>query len=385
MNPQELMPLVSKIEMFSKIPWDILTSILVKSSLIRVPENTLVIKEGEIRDYFYILLDGVALVHVKTEEGYSIQLNRLTREGTYFGEMALLGRKPGVSSANVTAVTPLHLLKLSQADLHLCFSIDLNLKKKIAAHTYHTLIANIKAEIEHDILINQLVDSEMQYGSIHSLQANDIIYVQGDPRKYACIVLSGLVNLVKQADDREVVFYTLRKGAIFGDINISDDTTYSMTAKMAQPGKLMILTESELNALLLDEPMVFEMGSTLEYTYYSDRGYVTQYSNQIMDKHALISHYELKDGREMVTISVLAEDIQYIKDLLHTNAKSITYNTDERIRREIFVHNHLIVGAKTNGEWPEWDSVCDMIFQKTQLKPQDIAYFKKTGSFTPQT
>ena len=51
-----------------------------------------IIKQGDVGETFYLLLDGQVDILVKNEQGNETLVNQLSK-GSYFGEMALMGNK----------------------------------------------------------------------------------------------------------------------------------------------------------------------------------------------------------------------------------------------------------------------------------------------------
>lgn len=88
-----------------------LQSLIDYSSLISVPENQIIINEGEAGDYFYILINGVARVS-RRYLNRSINL-ALIHPGDYFGEWSILTGAP--RAASVSAVGRVDVLRIERA------------------------------------------------------------------------------------------------------------------------------------------------------------------------------------------------------------------------------------------------------------------------------
>ena len=76
------------------------------SKVVEVPERTVLCRQGEPGDEFFILVDGTALVTVSAQKKVRI------RPGEFFGEMCLLDGEP--RSATVKAETDLRLLVIDR-------------------------------------------------------------------------------------------------------------------------------------------------------------------------------------------------------------------------------------------------------------------------------
>lgn len=77
---------------------------------IAAPTDTILVKEGEPGDTFFILLSGEATVRRKGAAARSRRVTSL-RAGSYFGELALLDTAP--RNATVAASTPVSLAVIS--------------------------------------------------------------------------------------------------------------------------------------------------------------------------------------------------------------------------------------------------------------------------------
>jgi len=72
------------------------------------PSDTTIIREDDIGDYMFILVEGEVLVHRR-----SAQIGRL-RSRDFFGEISILDRGP--RSASVTTLSNCQLLRIDQRD-----------------------------------------------------------------------------------------------------------------------------------------------------------------------------------------------------------------------------------------------------------------------------
>jgi ABC-type lipoprotein export system ATPase subunit/CRP-like cAMP-binding protein len=95
---EELMGLVERRHMYhqlqslSSLDENLLSSILKETKPAMYNEGHEIIKQGEVGDTFYLLLEGQVDILVKDERGGEVLVNQL-RRGSYFGEMALMGNK----------------------------------------------------------------------------------------------------------------------------------------------------------------------------------------------------------------------------------------------------------------------------------------------------
>ena len=90
---------------------------------IGVPKGKLLVAEGQIGQEFFIIVDGKATV---TRRGKKVAT---LGPGSYFGELALLDRRP--RSASVTSATDMDLLVLAQREFNGLFQVVPGIARKL--------------------------------------------------------------------------------------------------------------------------------------------------------------------------------------------------------------------------------------------------------------
>ena len=81
---------------------------------VEIAAGTPVVVEGDVADAFYAVVDGTLVVTAVGERGGAPVRLRTLGDGTYFGEIGLIGHIP--RTATVTATTECHLLRIAGAD-----------------------------------------------------------------------------------------------------------------------------------------------------------------------------------------------------------------------------------------------------------------------------
>jgi CRP-like cAMP-binding protein len=101
-SPRELPASVTdlaRIGLFGALPGETLTQLADRMRREEVPAGTVLVREGEPGDRFYVLLSGVAGVSQS-----ALGDRAILRAGEYFGEVALTMHVP--RTATITAMTP---------------------------------------------------------------------------------------------------------------------------------------------------------------------------------------------------------------------------------------------------------------------------------------
>jgi len=110
----EPIELLRKVPLFRDVPPEGYTDIAARMRAHSVPDNEIIIRQGEAGDSLFLIARGVVRV-AREEQGVTRDLATLMA-GDFFGEMALLHSEP--RTATVRAVTPCSLYELRRGDLN---------------------------------------------------------------------------------------------------------------------------------------------------------------------------------------------------------------------------------------------------------------------------
>ncbi|HSL28973.1 MAG TPA: cyclic nucleotide-binding domain-containing protein, partial [Anaerolineales bacterium] len=80
------------LQTLSSLDASVLQSILKDTSPVVYPEGHEIVRQGDVGDTFYLLLEGQVDILVRDEHSEQTLVNQLSA-GSYFGEMALMGTK----------------------------------------------------------------------------------------------------------------------------------------------------------------------------------------------------------------------------------------------------------------------------------------------------
>lgn len=99
---------LSRVGLLASLPGEALTRLAERMSRDEVPAGTVLVRQGEPGDRFYVLLSGMAGVTMAHLGPRSV-----LRPGDYFGEVAVAMHIP--RTATVTAITPCTVASCDQA------------------------------------------------------------------------------------------------------------------------------------------------------------------------------------------------------------------------------------------------------------------------------
>jgi len=99
------------VDLFRHLNKDLLEPLIEASSIVSIPENGIIVSEGEAGDYFYIIIRGLARVSHQLGD-CSINL-AMIKPGDYFGEWSILTGAP--RAATVSAVNRVDMLRIERS------------------------------------------------------------------------------------------------------------------------------------------------------------------------------------------------------------------------------------------------------------------------------
>ncbi len=100
------------------------------AEIIELPPGEIVIRENEVGDYLYVVMEGTVEVFIVDDNGKVIVLHEL-KEGNYFGEQALLPDGSGRRNANVRTNTAARLVRIPKEKFRLILERDQKLGKAL--------------------------------------------------------------------------------------------------------------------------------------------------------------------------------------------------------------------------------------------------------------
>lgn len=168
-----------------------------KGSVRKFTRHTVVMNEGDVSDYMYIIRSGEVMVFVTNESGKDAVLN-IQKEGEYFGELAMIDHQP--RSASVKTVGSAELVFVSRTD----FNAALMERPELAVKFLSAVTQRVRylTEVVKNLSLNDV------WGRI--VNTINMLAVEEDGRRVVTVRLThqDLANMVGAS--REMVSRILR-------------------------------------------------------------------------------------------------------------------------------------------------------------------------------
>ncbi|MCB1140871.1 MAG: cyclic nucleotide-binding domain-containing protein [Leptospiraceae bacterium] len=231
-----------------------------------IRENYYLVKQGEKPISMFILISGRLNVYRD-----NILVSKITKRGDYIGDIAvLLGTMP---SASVKTETPVTVIEIDAGKIdHFLFhtpDVAISLAQKSAERLVY-LNTNLAAIISRNYkpeltskLHSRFTKNEskeanpLSFEKLRSLYVNfkqgDIILAQGMPAPALYILVSGIVDIVR---DGKVIASEDIPGYYIGDVSILRETTANATVKAKTPCTLIEIHKEKVPGFLKHSPEI---------------------------------------------------------------------------------------------------------------------------------
>ncbi len=213
------------------------------------PPDASIIRQGEMGDKFYILLNGKADVYLSRPGGGEVLVNQLKR-GQYFGEMALLGG--GIRSATVKASSegPVSAAALDEKAFNSLIKDSPSLREEL-----NDIIQkrNIYNQLQMISSLNQkALASILRETRSVTYESEYEIIKQGDVGNSFYMLVEGSVDiLVKNEHGHEKLVNQLSKGNYFGEMALMGDPRRQASVRVSTgcSAKIIQLSAGEFEKL----------------------------------------------------------------------------------------------------------------------------------------
>ena len=359
-------------------------------------DEEIVFQEGEVGDRFYLILQGVAKVTKKTEDGREKLVSRLSR-GQYFGEMALIRDEPRPVTVRAEGKLRVNSYKGSVTHKASQFSVMDNLTTmyKIpkgdtasgpvaykhygidelsfqigplvgitafgewpdVGHVHGPAAQQGEAEhVRHDLIKESSLFKSLPVGEesvewLEEMKFDDgsVVFHEGDVADRFYLILSGMAKVTKKEETGEQLIALLCRGQYFGEV---------------------ALIRNERRAVTVAAEGVLRVASL--------KGLITFHTSKFMDMDSLTTMYHFSHGEKIVSTKVIDAPVFDVTRVGATLDTPYIYKR-QGARRELFFQKGRLVGMTTIGEWPDLGRVHQLIIRNKRVWSWQKALFKKKG------
>lgn len=209
--------------------------------------HRIIVKEDEMADYFYFLLQGT----LKVMQGEEI-ITRI-HSGDYFGEMVFLGSRK--RTASILSESPVKLLAIPQ-EIFQSFIADETVKQNLIK------IMQCRPNFFHSSVFKDTPQQYLQQIILNSAQRSygegEVIVREGDMGDELFIIMKGSCEVSRVVNECRIVVKILDRGDIFGEMAIlSDSKVRRATVTALEPTDVAIVTREYIQEMSQIIPSIF--------------------------------------------------------------------------------------------------------------------------------
>lgn len=192
-------------------------------------------RQGEPGEHFYIITGGQAEVGVEQPDGRTLPVDSL-RAGQYFGEMALLGRRPRRATVRAAADAPLEVVALDAERFNQLVESSPDLRDELqrivrlreTQSRVEALAAVGRDDAGRDTLRRLAADAPTR-----TFAPGETIIRQGDLGEGFYLILDGEVDVFVRRGIDDVLIDHHGPGAYFGELALLGDRRRTATVRAA--------------------------------------------------------------------------------------------------------------------------------------------------------
>lgn len=241
------------IPLLSDLDKNTFVSLLSRVPLHRYDSEEIVIKEDEIGNSFFILVEG----DVRVVKSPDILLATLGA-GSFFGEMAVVA--PRRRRATVVTSSPSEILEITRPDLDGLTAVCPKIYTTLAQFTEQRLLQNLMvtsplfapfAPDERERLVARFENKKYLRGQpiIEQHKQTEGLY----------LIASGSVDVERNND----VIASLTDGEMFGEISLLLRSSATATVRATTNTRVLLLPRSVFNELIMTHPQILELVNDL--------------------------------------------------------------------------------------------------------------------------
>jgi len=173
-----------------------------------------IVRQGDVGDRFYLILQGSVSVHLQTKDGHTMQVTSLA-PGDFFGEYACIYKLP--RSASVDASEDTLLLSFSGFSITMLMETSIQAGEELLQVIQTRMVQSMSHG--HPAFL-ELAEGDRKWLAEEStiLELNGSMPLNVDMMQKCCVILHGSITVTWQRDGNEE-HYTLSESDIFGNVH----------------------------------------------------------------------------------------------------------------------------------------------------------------------
>lgn len=346
----------------------------------RFPKGSILFKEGDPGDSFFIICDGAIRIFTQDRNAQEIVLARLDA-GDFFGEQAVVSSQILRQSASALALTDTTCLTLRHEIFKQHLQINPRLQGLLEEYGANQLVKKLAKQLERHGISDELFKG--LFSGIQHVQKRQVLFRQGDPAADVYFILNGSVQIRFYNSDMELISRTnLGTGQFFGELSILRNAPRSGTAVATSDSNICVLNGAEFQKAYKETPYLHKLIDAMIGTYQVPRvGLVTQYRGFFLGLPAIQTVIQKREGEIVHASRVVNAEIFAIEypNVKHTRKIQFEDTCTPQLVRELRLAGDHVTSVISIGAWEDLDVTCQHVLHKTRLGDEDLRIFAEFG------
>jgi CRP-like cAMP-binding protein len=268
------------------------TELIERVVIQRYESGAQIVREGEIGDAAFVLVEGVCQVFGNRPGGGVMRLARL-EPGSLFGEQALLGRAGGRRAATVRATGPVTVARITAPDFRQVWPVD---------HPRHGALVLLGEEQLRDRLIQQSSlfrtlraasgDENGLGATLVTFERGEALFYQNEPSDMVFVVATGAVNIYVESDCQPRLLHRIEAGQCVGERGLLRREPRMGTAIAEDLVTAFRIPGERFLAIIGQSTELVEYFESLEKVYeLPHRGFVTIFAGRFLGKPCITRRF----------------------------------------------------------------------------------------------
>jgi len=345
-------------------------------------QGDIIIREGELGDRLFIILDGAVRVFTHNKQGEEIVLARL-EEGKYLGEQALLSQKPLRRNACARALTDVTCLTLSHTVFQRQLQSNPTLKQLLEKQGGAQLLEKFTKQLKDSSDARHSLQSF--FSNIKPFRRRQVFFRQGDPPDHAYFVLRGSVVIRFHDDDLKLKSQSqVNPGQFFGELGLVKNLPRSGTAVALSDAEVSVIDgESFREAYEQNSQLKGLIDAILGVYHVPAHGLVTQYQGRFLEHPAIQTTIQKPNHETLIASRVIRADIFAIQYVDIPDHEDAAFQDKPDHRRELMIAGDRLVGVLSIGHWDDLAEISRHVYDKTIMSKEHGDKFSESGMLIP--
>ena len=217
------------------------------------PDNSVICREGEVGNEFYIIVHGTCRITITNSDGQQEFLREL-EAGSWFGEVALI--ENCYRTATISASSHVTLLVLAAEK----FEAFIKRSSQKFVDSLRTNITSTVSQMVTNIPFFKNVSNKEQLASLFHLQQfeeGDVVFREGTKGDAFYILQDGACRVtINNEADVDMLVAQLRTGDFFGEVALLSQSVRTATITCSERTRLLVLPSSSFKSFLAVAPEV---------------------------------------------------------------------------------------------------------------------------------